>query len=274
MKKSANSLLVSVIIPAYNAEKYLRESVDSILNQTYKNLEVIIINDCSTDGTLKIALDYEKSDKRVRVINNPKNLGIGENRSLGIKSAKGEFICWQDADDISLPDRIESQVKYLQSHPQVGIVGGFMLFFDETGDLSTRKYAESDSELRKTIFLYNSVAQPASMARSVVYKKVGLYNPEYRVDEDLEMLFRIGREFKFANIQQLVLRYRQSGNSLTRKNLRKMEITTIKLRFRFAKYPEYHFGPLDLVYNMAQFCTMILPVKFRMKLFKIIRGDK
>lgn len=266
--------LVSVIIPAYNASKYLKEAVDSIIGQTYDNLEIIIINDASTDDTLQIANSYIKKDRRVKVYDNKANMGIGRNRSKGIKLAIGEFICWQDADDISLPNRIKLQVEYLLNNEDVGVVGGFMQFFDDSGDLAIRHYEEHDEGLRKTIFRYNPIAQPASMVRSKVFKKVGLYNPEYRVDEDLDMLFRIGREYKFANVQEVVLRYRQSNSSLTRQNLRKMEKVTIQLRMQYAKYAEYNFSIIDRLYNIAQYATMILPVGLRMKLFTVIRGDK
>ncbi len=274
MKKRKISALVSVIIPAFNASKYVGEAIDSIVNQTYKNLEIIVINDASTDDTLAIAKRYAKSDKRITVYDNEKNMGIGKNRAKGIKLAKGKYICWQDADDISLPDRILHQVEYLEGHKDVGVVGGYIHFFDESCDMAVRRYAEHDVELRKSIFKYNPVAQPASTVRAEVYNAIGTYSAKYTVSEDIEMLFRIGTKYKFANIQEEVLRYRQSAGSLTRMNLRKMEKAVIALRMQYSKHPAYNFTLADRLYNIAQYVSMALPVNIRMFIFKIIRGDK
>ena len=265
---------VSVIIPAYNAEKYIAEAISSILSQTYKNIEVVIIDDASTDGTLKIIQQYQLKDERIRLYSNKKNMGIGANRARGIKLAKGEYICWQDADDISLPNRIASQVSYLQGHSDIGVVGGFMQFFDETGDGVVRRYDENDSALRSKIFRYNPIAQPASMFRAEVYRNVGSYNLEYVVSEDLEMLFRAGIKYHFANVQEVVLKYRQTTNSLTRSNLHNMEKAALSLRRQYSKNSEYSFTMLDILYNIAQYISMILPLNLRMYIFRVVRGDK
>jgi glycosyltransferase involved in cell wall biosynthesis len=274
MKQKKTNPLVSVIIPAYNAGKYLGEAIDSILSQTYNNIEVIIINDASKDDTLKIAEDYKRKDKRIAVYNNKTNLGIGKNRALGIELAKGDYICWQDADDISLPNRVAKQAEYLDNHKDVGVVGGFIHFFGEKGDGVVRKYEETDIPLRGKIFRYNPVAQPASMTRADVYNKVGTYNSDYIVSEDLEMLFRIGTRYHFANIQEIVLEYRQSNSSLTRLNLRRMEKSAISIRKRYSNNPEYNFTFLDKMYLFAQNLSISLPTKLRMFIFRIIRGDK
>jgi glycosyltransferase involved in cell wall biosynthesis len=268
------SPLVSVIIPAYNAGKYIGEAIDSVLSQTYKNIEVIIINDASTDNTLDVIKNYRGKDKRIRIFDNIKNMGIGMNRARGLELAKGEYICWQDADDISLPSRISHQVGFLIDHKDVGVVGGFIQFFNEKGDGVVRRYEQFDVALRSKIFRYNPVAQPASMSRAEVYRQVGTYNSDYVVCEDLEMLFRIGTKYKFANIQEIVLRYRQTNSSLTRSNLRRMEKAAISIRKLYSKNPEYNFTLIDWLYNMAQSISISLPVNLRMFIFRIIRGDK
>ena len=265
--------LVSVIIPAYNAEKYLEEAVRSIIEQTYQDIEVLIIDDCSSDQTLALAYNLAAGDSRIRVIENQQNLGIGGNRDKGIDQAKGKYICWQDADDISMPDRIRSQVEYLESRPQVGIVGGFIKFFDKDGDGSTRRYAEDDESLRSDIFRYNPVAQPASMARAVCYEKVGGYDPSLKVSEDLEMMFRIGEQFEFANLQQVVIKYRQLPTSLTAANLKKMERITRQIRAKYKNSQSYSFTFGDALYNRLQQLAMLLPPKLVMKLFQLVRRD-
>lgn len=265
--------LVSVIIPAWNAESYLGEAIDSILSQTYENIEILIIDDNSDDGTLKVAELYANKYKRIKVVANSENVGIGHNRSIGIKHAKGKYICWQDADDISLPKRIEKQVTFLESRPQVGIVGGWMRFFNKDGDGLVRRYAEDDVELRSKIFKYNPIAQPASMFRADCYKKVGSYDKTYRLSEDLEMFFRVGEKYQFGNIQDVVVKYRQSGTSLTATKLREMERITFKIRKKYKKSASYNYTFSDYVYNLAQKLSMYMPHVVRISLFKIIRGD-
>ena len=121
--KRMEEKMISVILPAYNAEKFLREAIDSILGQTYKNFELIVLNDGSTDRTEDIILSYD--DPRIRYVKNEKNLKLIKTLNKGIDLAKGEYIARMDADDISLPTRFEIEVKYLQEHPEIDVVSCF-----------------------------------------------------------------------------------------------------------------------------------------------------
>ncbi|MEO5690812.1 MAG: glycosyltransferase [Candidatus Saccharimonadales bacterium] len=270
MKKNP---LVSVIIPAYNAESYIKIAIDSIQDQTYKNLEIIVIDDKSTDNTLSIANQLAEKDERIKLIKNTTNIGIGGNRNKGIEKSNGDYICWQDADDISRPDRIQNQVDYLESHPEVGMVGGFITFFEDEHEGKTRRYAEDDQTLRYNIFKYNPVAQPACMVRRACYERVGLYDSSLRVSEDLDMIFRIGEKFKFGNIQEVVIKYRQTSGSLTSSNLKEMEKVTLMLRDKYRYSDSYHFSFFDVLYNTAQRWSLCMPNSLRMRIFQLIRGD-
>ena len=272
--QSGNKVDVSVVMPAYNCEGTLEESVYSILDQTYEDFELIIVNDASTDETLSVAMAIANKDSRIRVVSQEVNRGVGAARERGIHESSGKYICWQDADDIAMPDRIEKQLAFLEEHPGVGVVGGFIQFFDETGDGVIRTYAESDRELRAKIFRYNPVAQPASMFRRECFEKVGYYDPTLLVDEDLDMFFRVGEVYEFGNVQQVVLKYRQSTTSLTASRLREMEVVALKLRQKYRKSDKYNYTMADALFNMAQRATMFIPSKIRIELFKIIRGDK
>lgn len=266
---------VSVLMPAYNAEKYISDSIDSILIQTFSDFEFVIIDDCSTDKTWDIIQEYSQKDKRIVAIKNEKNLGIAGNRNKLKKLSKGEYIMWQDADDISMEDRMQRQVDVLDKDSSIGIVGGYLQFFDETGDLNIRKYDSKDSVLRQNIFRYSPVAQPASMIRKKVLDQVGDYDLNYPPAEDLDMSFRIGKNYKFSNVQKIVLKYRETHTGATFTSLKKMELSTISIRLRYASSKEYNMRLFDHIYNILQYISIfIIPPKLKITLFSIIRNRK
>jgi glycosyltransferase involved in cell wall biosynthesis len=120
---------VSVVMPTYNDALYLRDAIDSILNQTFTDFEFIIVNDGSADDTERIILSYE--DKRIRYLKNEVNAGNTVARNKGMEAARGRYIAIMDSDDVSVPDRLETQYKYMERHPGIGILGGAKIFFDE-----------------------------------------------------------------------------------------------------------------------------------------------
>jgi glycosyltransferase involved in cell wall biosynthesis len=130
--KSKLSPKVTVLMSVYNGEEHLREAIDSILNQTYKNFEFLIIDDGSTDGSVNIIRSY--LDPRIRLIKNKKNIGITRSLNKGLKLARGEYIARMDDDDIAFPERLEKQVRFLNEHVNVGLVGGSDITINGVGD--------------------------------------------------------------------------------------------------------------------------------------------
>lgn len=265
---------LSVLMPCYNAEMYIKEAIESILNQTYEDFEFIIIDDHSTDNTWLIVQEYAQKDNRIRAYKNDINQYIAKNRNILLSFAESKYIAWMDSDDISLPNRLENQIKVMEKNPEIGICGGFLEFFDDNyNNTSIRLYKEFDQELRKTIFKYSPVAQPASMVRLEVYNKVGVYNEKYPPAEDLDMSFRIGKFYKFYNLQDIIIKYRVNENSATFSNLKKMELSTLKVRYENKNFYKYTF--LDILYNITQLLFIfIMPSEFKIKLFNIIRNTK
>ncbi len=262
--------LVSVIIPAYNAEKFLVDSVESVLRQSYTNFELIIIDDFSSDGTGAIADHYALSDTRVSVLHNEGNLGIGGSRARGVTAAQGKYLAWLDADDLMTPERLEKQIEFLEANPHVGVVGGYIELFGARRDSEIRKYALSDQLLRKRIFRQSPVASPASTYRSEVFQFVGNY-ADLKSCEDLEMVFRTGTKYEFANVPLVVTRYRQHDASITRQKMKSMEFATFKIRLRNVREEAYHLHLSDIVFNLVQLLSVWLPTSFRMQLFDRVR---
>ncbi len=273
---SVNSPKISVIMPVYNAEAYLQEAIESILNQTFKDFEFIIVNDCSSDLSWNIIQQYFKRDKRIIVIRNEKKLGVGRSRNKGFSFAKGKYIAFSDADDISLPDRLEKQCKFMEENTEVGIVGGYLQFFDGKRNLNIRKYALDDKSLRRTIFRYSPVSHPGAMVRKKCFDEFGGYSSKYLPAEDLDMSFRIGYKYKFANLQQVVIKYREHVDSLTFKNFKMMCLNTLEIRKKYAKDYRYNMTTVDKIYNLLQYCLdYIIPSsKIKICLFNMIRNSK
>ncbi len=269
-----NATKVSVITPAYNAEKYISEAVESILDQTFSNFEYIVLDDRSDDDTAKIVEKYSEEDERIVLIRNPRRLGISENRNEGVRRAKGKYIVWQDADDISYPDRIKKQYEFMERHPDVGILGGFLDFFDNSGTKGTRKYDEGDEALRRKIFMFSPVAQPAAIVRKDVLNQVGGYDSKYVGAEDLDMSFRIGMKYKFANLQEPLIKYRQHPDSTTFRRLRDLEKNTLEIRRKYSRTIFYSMSVLDRIYNFLERLSMfVVPVYIKIWIFNLLRNN-
>jgi len=265
---------LSVITPTYNAERYIKDAINSILLQTLPDFEFIILDDCSTDNTWEIIKQFAEKDNRIIAIENENNLGIAGNRNKGISLAKGKYIVWQDADDISIIGRLEKQYQFMEKNSDVGICGGFLQFFSNNSDSGVRRYAPDDRTLRKKIFRYSPVAQPAAIIRKKCLDEVGKYNLKYPPAEDIDMSFRIGRNYKFANLQEVVIKYRENENSATFTRLKTIEINTMEIRRKHSSHPAYKMSLIDKIYNyLQQISIYLVPAKFKIWLFDKIRND-
>lgn len=213
---------VSVIIPMYNCEGTLSETVESIINQTYTDWEIILCDDCSTDGTYNIALSYAEKYDRITLLKNETNMRAGHTRNKCVEYAKGEYLAMVDADDMSLPQRFEKQVAYLDEHPEMELVASGMIVFDETGEKLIRGIGE-EYPLKKLIRLSVPFMQPTMMIRKAAFEKLGGYivNEETMRAEDLDLFYR----FRLANmngyvIQEPLVRYHETTDDLYKRSVK------------------------------------------------------
>jgi glycosyltransferase involved in cell wall biosynthesis len=206
------SIPVSVILPAYNAGPYIAEAINSILNQTYTNFELIIINDCSTDNTEQEILSI--SDPRINYIKNVNNNGLIYNLNLGFSLAKGKYIVRMDADDISLATRIEEQVEFMDKNPAVGVCGSGFQSFGNRED--TTIYERLDNDIKLQMLFHCRFCHPTIIIRKQVLTDNNLqYSAEYPHAEDYELWARMAFKTQFANIQKVLLKYRVHADSVT-----------------------------------------------------------
>jgi len=197
---------VTVLMSVYNGERYLRESIESILLQKFSDFEFLIINDGSTDSSVNIIQSC--NDPRIRLIHNDRNLGLAVSLNIGMELARGEFIARMDADDISRPERLSFQLKFMDANRQVGVCGSWVKFFPNANNC-VWKLPEKSEEIRCWQFHAVGVAHPTVMMRRSCFADNGLlYNPQFRFSQDYELWGRAIRHMEFANIQKVLLDYR------------------------------------------------------------------
>jgi glycosyltransferase involved in cell wall biosynthesis/exopolysaccharide biosynthesis predicted pyruvyltransferase EpsI len=217
-KTDDREVSVSVVMPVYNGEKYIKEAIDSILNQTFSDFEFIIVNEYgSNEAVCKIIQEYAKKDKRIVIINNTEKLGISASLNIGMDRAKGKYIARMDADDISESTRFEKQVAFLDEHPEISILGVRPVIF---GEADWQWPIETDPEYcRAMLLFFHPVVHPSVMIRKADFDKHGLrYNENYHATEDYDLWARASEYLKISNIDEPLLRYRMHKSNATHAN--------------------------------------------------------
>ena len=212
--------LVSVIIPCYNCEKFLRPALNSIINQTYRNLEIIIINDGSTDKTVEIIKEFQKFDQRIVFIDNIQNKGLIFTLNKGIVCSQGKYIARMDSDDISLENRIEQQVNYMENNPDISVCGTNSYIIDEDDNIKGKsKLPISVSENFQFMAYSSTIYHPTVLMRSDIIKKE-FYNNDFIHAEDYELWCRLlyKKNEKIVNLPEYLFKYRKVSTSVSSTN--------------------------------------------------------
>ena len=201
--------LVSVVMPAYNSEIYIAEAITSILKQSYTNIELIIVNDASTDGTMSIIKSF--SDSRIRVLSNEKNSGVSFSLNRAIDCSQGKYIARMDADDVAFPDRIEKQVAFMERTPSCGVCGTFA---KEYNGRRIFYHLTKNEDIQISLLFQNTFIHPTVIFRAELIKK-HKYSEEFNFCEDYELWCRLSKETCFVNLPNVSLRYRVYGGSVS-----------------------------------------------------------
>ncbi len=272
-KKAKVSPLVSIIMPAYNCELYIEAAVQSILDQTYKDFELIIVNDCSTDNTGQIIDALTKKDSRIKVFHNKNNIKQTRTRNFAIKQAKGAYIALMDGDDIRQSTSIAKQVDFLEEHPKVVVVGtGAAICDQQMKHLNDRLYPLVDSQIRRTFFRYSPFCLASLMIRSDKLEQPA-YNAELEPAEDIDLAMRLGKVGRLANLPEVLYKVRTHKQSVTQVGARLMEKNTLYVRIKAVAEYGYHITLTDKLYFAVQLGTMyLMPPRFRFWLFNMIRS--
>ena len=209
-----NKPKVSVIMAAYNSGQYIEESILSILNQTLKDLELIIVDDCSTDETQKIIQKYNQLDERVITIRNNINSGIAVSRNNGIRLAKANYIAVMDSDDMAFPDKLQIQYDFLEQEPYVGAVASGTQIIDENGTFIKNRIGLTNSdEIKFRILLKNPYINSSVLFRKKLFEEIGGYSKEYEYSEDYGFYSFLSAKYKLASIPKILTKYRQNSQA-------------------------------------------------------------
>jgi glycosyltransferase involved in cell wall biosynthesis len=206
---------ISILISVHNGERYLMQALDSLLNQTFANLEIIVVNDASTDGTAHILEDYARRESRISLFFNSKNLGLAHSLNRGLDQARGQYIARMDADDISLPARLEKQFAFMENHPEVGVLGTAVEVIDSAGQvIGQRIYPPDPIVIRWRLAFENPLCHPTVMIRRSLLQDAP-YNSNLHTSQDYDLWCRLGLITSFSNLPQPLLRFRKHGANVT-----------------------------------------------------------
>lgn len=210
-----NRPLISVVMCAYNAQAFLREAVDSILNQTFSNFEFIIVDDGSTDNTTAILDEAQNNDRRVRVVH-ATHAGLIASLNRGCALAQGEYIARMDADDIAHRERLTLQAAFMETHPEVAVLGAAVELIDAAGKpLAVSKNETADADIKRELLKRCPIWHPTVLMRRSALEAASGYRPILVDAEDYDLWLRISERFQLANLEQVLLQYRLHSNQIS-----------------------------------------------------------
>jgi len=205
--------LVTVLMPVYNTAPYLREAMDSMLSQTFTDFELIVLNDCSPDNAEEVLNTY--NDPRIVRYKGEKNVGLSNVLNIGIEMARGKYIARMDSDDISLPNRLQVQVDYLETHPEIDLVSVGMQLFGDKEEIWVRE--QDFEELKICALFYSPVLHASSMWRKDAFEQQGLrFRQEMVPSEDYDLWTRaLVKGLRLVNLPEVLYQYRIHGTQAT-----------------------------------------------------------
>ena len=207
---------ISVIMPVYNSERYLPFAIESILAQTFRDFEFIIVNDGSTDSSLEIIQRFQAQDSRIRILDLP-HQGITKSLNSAINIAQGKYIARMDADDISMPERFEKQYQYMEAHPEIAVCGSGVLIIDEEGDVIKKDRVICSPEKIEKRHLSGkcSLKHPSVIIRADILRKVNGYNENLPYAQDYDLWLRIGEIGELENLPTPLIKFRRNSKSVS-----------------------------------------------------------
>lgn len=251
--------ILSVIMSVFNEEKYVRETVESILNQSFRDLEFIVVNDGSTDGTSEILESFH--DERMNVIEQ-ENRGLTKSLNRAIKASKGKYIGRIDCGDLARKEKFERQVRFLEGNAEVYGIGTWANLIDERGNsVGTLKYPTKYEKIRKVILRYNPFVHPSMVFRKELFDRIGLYDETFEYAQDYDLALKAVSKFEIANLPEVLLNYRISKEAISFKQMKRQELCALKARVK--ALGQYNYSKWQSVYLLKPLLSFLIPARLK-----------
>lgn len=260
---------ISVILPVFNGMPYLPSAINSILSQTYKNLEVIVINDGSTDDSLKYLKTLK--DKRVKIITDKSNMGLAYSLNIGLKNAKGEYIARMDSDDISHKMRIKKQLVFLIENDQIDLCGSWVVVINEKNQkIGLKKTPLTHQKIVESLDWHSPIIHPTFFAKREFYRSLNGYRQTFDYAEDYDLLIRGEKNNRYANIPEALLFFRMQKSRRSYTAISKMSKADLKV-----KIENINLYGLTLVRGLALIkqilSTYVVPNIFKQRISELLK---
>ena len=277
-RKQKRFPLVSVVMPVYNAEKYVGEAIESILRQTYKRFELIIVDDESTDGSSEIIKSYKRKHRtKIQIIKTQRNLNGGGDMcaNLGIERARGKYIARMDADDIAVPQRLEKQVEFLERNRRVFLVGSNAYAINKRGNTIGEKLEPTKlTDIYSSYATFHPIIHPTAMLRRVFRGVYFSYQIRYSANNDYYTFFKLlCKGYIFVNLPEKLIYYRIHDKNDTFVNIKEKFLNTLKIRVNMVTRFNYKPSIRDIILNVAQGVIILsLPESIIRNLYLVAKG--
>lgn len=235
--------LVSIVLPVYNGERYLASAIESVLNQTYQNIELILVNDCSTDSTEEIIQSYASKDPRIVYLKNEVNLKLPASLNRGFSAAKGQYLTWTSDDNLYMPTALARMTEFLEQHPKTALVYCDMDEINDSGTVTRRITVGEPDRL-----LYVNTVGACFMYRKQAAEVVGEYDPNCFLVEDYEYWLRFYLAFQISPLHECLYQYRFHSGALTSTRQTEIQTAVKKLRLNYLPVFEKNHLPNRLLF--------------------------
>lgn len=263
-----NKPKISVIMSVYNGTPFLKEAVKSILNQIYNDFEFIIVDDGSRDKSWEYLESLK--DTRIKLIRNRKNLGLAASLNKALKLARCDYIARMDADDVSKPERLATQMDFMRRNPEVDICGSFVEVINEKGKIIGKiQKPTSDDRIKKELFWLTPLLHPTWFVKKEVFRKLNGYDQKWDYVEDFEFLTR-AKDYKMANIPKDLLLFRSQKERRSQKTIEKIYRNSFKLRQKIFKEQNLGLSYLPILAR-SYVTTYFFPTKLKIFLNKLMK---
>lgn len=273
--KPKNQPLVSVLMPVYNAMPYLKEAIASVLAQTYKNFELVIVDDGSTDGSWQLIKKYKNQDKRIKAFRNRNKLGVSTALNKGINKSCGRYIARMDADDVMVSQRLEKQVKFLQKHKNVVALGSWTKEINEQGKtIGKRILPIKHPQICEMMYYLMGLQHPSVIFnRKLIPADFEWYKESVKKAVDLDLLFRLLKYGKFGNLPEYLMFYRIHKNNMSLKKAKKIFFQAQKIRKKAVR--NYGYQPTlkaKIWHFIENIIISIVPERYILSLYSAFRN--